>query len=110
MYPLMLYMGMRCRESSIKVKYSNDQPIEASSDLKSSHRHSATHTALPTTHLHHKSLFKSLSLYLHGSLYLISCLPSHMAYIQQEKAFRFSRIRVFHKYNQSLNPVPEFWI
>lgn len=45
--------------------------------------------------LHHKSLFKSLSLYLHGSLYLISCLPSRMAYIQQEKYFRFNRIRVF---------------
>lgn len=95
MYPLMLYLGVGCRESSIQVKYSNYQPIEASSDLKRSHRHSATHTALPTTPLHHKSLFKSLSLYLHGSLYLISCLPSHMAYIQQEKAFRFSRIRVF---------------
>lgn len=50
---------------------------------------------MPTTPLHHKSLFKSPSLYLHGSLYLISCLPSRMAYIQQEKAFRFSRIRIF---------------
>lgn len=50
---------------------------------------------MPTTPLHHKSLFKSLTLYLHGSLYLISYLPSRMAYIQQEKAFRFSRIRIF---------------
>lgn len=78
-----------------RLKHSKVLSREASSNLKRSHRHSATHTAMPTTPLHHKSLFKSLTLYLHGSLYLISYLPSRMAYIQQEKAFRFSRIRIF---------------
>lgn len=63
--------------------------------------------------LHHKSLVKPLSLYLHGSLYLISSLPSHMAYIQQEKAFRFNRIRIFWtNITKAESPMPKFkkWV
>lgn len=78
-----------------RLNPANVLPREASSNLKRSHRHSATHTAMPTTPLHHKSLFKSLSLLFTWQFYLISCLPSRMAYIQQEKAFRFNRIRIF---------------
>lgn len=82
----------------VQVKYSNVQPREASLNHKKkkiTRTLSNTYSNAHNPPLHHKSLFKSLSLYLHGSLYLISCLPSRMAYIQQEKYFRFNRIRVF---------------